>query len=131
MRKVACLILLTLPALAAEPVVRPASNADPEGKVGERPYEMAWANRKPAHPELVDFEDLAGWTAAGFSGCTAELYRSREQQMFGTYTAKAVYQGKTAASYFEMRPPKPIPMDQRSALSSIQGQTGSCQWLFM
>jgi len=109
-RKLACLLLAALPALAAEPVVKPASNADPEGKVGERPYEMVWADRKPAHPELVDFEDLTGWTAAGFGGCTADLYRSREEQMFGTYTAKAVYKGETAASSFELRPPKPIPI---------------------
>ncbi len=28
--------------------------------------------------------------------------------MFGTYTGKVTYSGKTAASYFELRPPKPI-----------------------
>ena len=103
-------LLLALPALAAEPVVKPASNTDPEGKVGERPYEMVWAGRKPAHPELVDFEDLTGWSAAGYRGCTASLYRSREEQMFGSYTGKIVYTGDTPASTFELRPPQPLPI---------------------
>ena len=110
MRALAVLALSCAAALAAEPIVKPASNADREGKVGERPYEMGWMDRKPAHAELVDFEDLNGWTAAGLRGCTAELCRSREQQMFGTYTAKAVYTGKTSASAFELRPPRPIPI---------------------
>ena len=30
--------------------------------VGQRPYEMEWANRtEDTHPPLVDFEDLTGW----------------------------------------------------------------------
>ena len=110
MTRLATIVLLALPAIAAEPIIRPASNADPEGKVGERPYEMVWANRKPAYPELVDFEDLTGWTAAGYRGCTADLVRSREEQMFGTYTGKIVYKGDTPASSFELRPPKPLPI---------------------
>ncbi|MFW6161770.1 MAG: hypothetical protein ACODAJ_03320, partial [Planctomycetota bacterium] len=111
MRQFVCLLFAALAALAAEPVVRPASNTDPEGTVGKRPYEMAWAERTPAHRELVDFEDLEGWMAAWVNGCRAALYRSREQQMFGTYTAKTVYRGKTAASAFELRPPEPMPIE--------------------
>jgi len=108
MSKLAILLLVAIAAPGAEPITRPASNTDPGGKVGKRPYEMVWAKRKPAYPELVDFEDLTGWTVAGLRGCTAELFRSREEQMFGTYTGKVVYRGKTAASGFELRPPKPI-----------------------
>jgi hypothetical protein len=111
MRAVAFLLLLAVGALAADTaIVHEAKNADPEGKVGERPYEMAWAKRAPAHPELVTFEDLGGWTAVGFAGCQARLFRSREEQMFGTYTAKAVYTGRSAASAFELRPPEPMPI---------------------
>ena len=97
-------------AQAAQPLAKPASNTDPEGKVGERPYEMAWANRQPEHPELVDFEDLAGWNAVGFNGCTAELVRSREELMYGAFTGKVTYTGQTAASHFELRPPQPVPI---------------------
>ncbi len=105
-------------AAVAEPIAKPASNADPAGKVGERPYEMAWANRKPEHPEVVDFENLQGWVALGFNGCAAELVRSREEQMYGTYTGKVTYTGKTGASYFELRPPQPVP---------VSGEPTACQ----
>ncbi|HPD17637.1 MAG TPA: hypothetical protein PLE19_22080 [Planctomycetota bacterium] len=118
MRALAALVLLCTPALAAEPVAKPALNADPGGKVGERPYEMVWADRKPEHPETLDFEDLTGWTAVGFLGCTAELVRSREELMYGTYTGKVTYTGKTGASYFELRPPQPVP---------IAGEPTACQ----
>ncbi|NQT52939.1 hypothetical protein HQ576_12850, partial [bacterium] len=107
----ATLLLLAASALAAEaPIILPAKNADRDGKVGERPYEMVWAKRKPAHAETLDFEDLGGWTTASFLGAQAELFRSREEQMFGAHTGKVVYTGKTASSTFEMRPPKPIPI---------------------
>ncbi|NQT85376.1 hypothetical protein HQ560_01340 [bacterium] len=106
----ALLVLCSVAALAAEPLVQPASNTDPDGKVGKRPYEMVWAKRTPAHKELVDFEDLSGWTVAAFRGAKAALVRSREERMFGTYTAKVTYSGETAASAFELRPPKPIPI---------------------
>jgi len=128
MRKLVCLLLAALPALAAEPIIKPASNADPEGKVGERPYEMVWADRKPAHVELVDFEDLTGWTAAGFLGCTVDLYRSREEQMFGTYTAKAVYKGETAASYFELRPPRPIAIPGKPTAAQMWVRGNNWGW---
>lgn len=104
------LLLAAAVARGAEPVVHPASNADPGGKVGERPYEMARAERTPAHAELVDFEDLRGWTAVGFRGAEARLFRSREEQMFGAHTTKAVYTGKSPASAFELRPPEPLPI---------------------
>ena len=92
------LLLCSVAAMAGEPTVTTASNTDPDGAVGKRPYEMVWANRTPAHEELVDFEDLSGWTIAASRGAKATLVRSREQQMFGTYVAKATYSGETAAS---------------------------------
>ncbi len=34
--------------------------------IGQRPYEMVWANRAQDHcPPLVDFEDLTGWRVEG------------------------------------------------------------------
>jgi len=118
MSTLVALVLVSALAMAGEPVTKPALNADPEGKVGERPYEMAWADRKPEHPELVDFEDLEGWAAVGFAGCTAQLVRSRHEQMYGSFTGKVTYTGKTGASYFELRPPQAIP---------IPGQPTACQ----
>ncbi|HUT33268.1 MAG TPA: hypothetical protein VNE39_07305 [Planctomycetota bacterium] len=123
MKRLAIPLLAVASALAVEPVVKPASNTDPQGKVGQRPYEMAWADRKPEHAEVVDFEDLTGWTAVGLTGCTAELVRSREEQMYGSFTGKAVYAGKTGASYFELRPPQPvsIPGEPTAAQMWVRG----------
>lgn len=92
------------------PTTVPASNADEPGVTpGKRPYELDWANRhKPNHPQLVDFEDLIGWRVRGFDGAEAKLYRSKEQMLFGEYTAKAVYRGGTARSRFVMEPSEPI-----------------------
>ena len=123
MKTLVALVLVSVPAVAGEPVTKPALNTDPEGKVGERPYEMAWAERKPEHAEVVDFESLEGWTAVGFLGCTAELVRSRQEQMYGDYTGKVTYTGKTAASYFELRPPQPVPIpgDPTAAQMWVRG----------
>ena len=45
-------ILMAIPSQAGE-------------SVGERPYEMVWANRnEDDHPPLIDFEDLTGWHLA-------------------------------------------------------------------
>jgi len=99
---------LAWPAAAQE--VRAASNEDePGAPVGKRPYEMDWAGRTaPAHAQLVDFEDLAGWRVSCFDGADARLYRSRQELLFGAYTAKVVYSGETAVSRFVIEPPEPI-----------------------
>jgi len=90
--------------------VYPASNEDEAGvAVGARPYEMDWAGRtEPNHPQLADFEDLDGWRVRCFDGADARLYRSRQELLFGEYTAKVVYSGETARSRFIIEPPEPI-----------------------
>lgn len=128
MKWLPAVILLCAAALAAEPAIKPASNTDPNGKVGERPYEMAWADRKPEHPEAVGFENLEGWTAAGFLGCTAELVRSREEQMYGSFTGKVTYTGKTGASYFELRPPQPVPIPGEPTAAQVWVRGNNWGW---
>lgn len=90
----------------------PASNEDEPGAAsGARPYEMVWANRNtPEHAPLTDFEDLAGWSVLCRAGAEAQLYRSRQEPLFGDYAAKVVYSGKHAASNFLIQPPAPIPI---------------------
>ncbi len=83
-----------------------------EGEVGERPYEMVWANRtSDHHPPLVDFEDLEGWTAGG-SDSEATIERSREQQLFGDYVGKLTYRRTGPAPVVEIAPPEPIAIDE-------------------
>ncbi len=78
--------------------------------VGERPYEMEWANRtEDAHPPLVDFEDLTGWRVET-SDATAALKRSREQQLWGKYVAKLTYRATEANPEIRISPLAPTPI---------------------
>ncbi|MGE5293577.1 MAG: hypothetical protein ACM3VT_01985, partial [Solirubrobacterales bacterium] len=43
---------------------------------GPRPYEMVWANRKPPHASLVDFDSLEGWRIECRDGAVADLFSS-------------------------------------------------------
>jgi len=106
---VACLAVLLACAAGAQETY-PAANEDEAGvTAGQRPYEMDWAGRtESAHPQLADFEDLTGWRVRCFEGADARLYRSRQEVLFGEYTAKVVYSGETALSRFVVEPPEPI-----------------------
>ncbi|MFQ6133438.1 MAG: hypothetical protein ACE5R4_15455, partial [Armatimonadota bacterium] len=106
-------LLAAAPALGQEPeAVYPASNQDRgDAEPQPRPYEMDWAGRtEPNHPQLVDFEDLGGWTVACHAGAQAHAYRSKGRQLFGQWTARLVYTGESAASWFRLQPPDPIPI---------------------
>ncbi|MCX7014794.1 MAG: hypothetical protein NTW86_19975 [Candidatus Sumerlaeota bacterium] len=105
-------VLVSLLLTAQSPAVRQASNDDePGAKVGERPYELDWAQRQaPDHPPLLGFDDLSGWRTAGFDGAEAQLYRSRQQWCFARYSAEAVYSGVSDKSRFVIAPPQPIPI---------------------
>ena len=89
----------------------PLAVAQEQEKVGERPYEMVWANRtEEVRDPIVDFESLDGWTVET-ENSEATFERSREEQMYGTYVAKLTYRAKRGASspyVVTMRPPKPI-----------------------
>lgn len=95
-----------------ENMIRQASNQDESG-VEEHPrsYEMNLAKRlEPPRPELVDFEDLEGWSVHCFDGADARFMRSKEQKMYGEWTGKVVYSGTSSASRFQLRSPEPIPI---------------------
>ncbi|HID08318.1 MAG TPA: hypothetical protein EYP10_14350, partial [Armatimonadetes bacterium] len=83
-----------------------------EGAVGQRPYEMVWANRtQDTHPPLVDFENLDGWMVE-VENAVASIMRSREQQLWGRYVAKVIYRGTGAKPLVRIRPPTPIAIPQ-------------------
>ncbi|MBC8235721.1 RNA polymerase sigma factor [bacterium] len=104
-----------------EQILAAQNEVPPDEPVGERPYEMVWANRTEERPPLVDFEDLTGWTVVNYSGAHATFARSREQQMWGQYVGKLTYRkpkasvseantGKSKDSKILLRPPEPIPI---------------------
>ena len=104
------LLALSCMTTQAEEETGMVSNQDEPGATdGQRPYEMDWAGRdKPEHTPLVDFEDLSGWRLRCIDGADAKACRSRQEMLFGDYTAKVVYTGISEKSRFVLEPPNPI-----------------------
>lgn len=101
MRHFICMLFLGFTAM---------SNIFAQEKVGERPYEMVWANRtKDTHPPQVDFESLDGWKVET-QDAVATFTRSREQQLWDMYVGKLVYRGTSRKATLTIRPPQPIPV---------------------
>ncbi len=92
-------------------MIPPARGAEEE-VVGERPYEMVWANRtEDDHPALIDFEELDGWRVECVDS-DASFVRSREQQLWGRYVGKLVYRGTGKQPSLVVKPPRGIPLPQ-------------------
>jgi hypothetical protein len=76
--------------------------------IGQRPYELDWANRTIDHCRpLVDFEDLSGWRVE-CQDAEATFSRTREQQIWGAYVGKLTYHGTGNRPAVHLRPPAPI-----------------------
>jgi len=102
--------LLVLVPFLFTPLLMTHINA--QENVGERPYEMVWANRtEDTHPPLVNFENLDGWTVEA-KDAAAALTRTREQQLWGKHVAKLVYRGTARKAELTLRPPKPVAIPQ-------------------
>ena len=79
--------------------------------VGERPYEMVWADRtQDDHTPLIDFEDLTGWRVEP-RDAEATFERSREQQIWGKYVGKLTYRGTGSSPSVRIVPPEPVRID--------------------
>jgi len=88
----------------------PCDIARSEESVGQRPYEMNWANRTAdTRPPLVDFENLDGWTVERVDS-EATWERSRRQQIWGQYVGALVYRGTGKKPAITLKPPKAIPL---------------------
>ncbi|MEW6236773.1 MAG: hypothetical protein AB1656_15420 [Candidatus Omnitrophota bacterium] len=103
--------ILQLPAaLAAEEAVKivAAQPLDPAESLGERPYEMVWANREPPHTPLVHFDSLEGWTLECEKGAEGKLIGSNKQRVWESPTARMIYRGDSPDSAVTLRPPAPM-----------------------
>ena len=114
------LVLTLLPAgiLAQQKVIPAINEVEPWQQVGQQPYELTWAQRQQSPHTVVDFQDLKGWNLELYDGAQGELRRSREQQVWGQYSAKIVYFGTRAESRVIARPPVPAPIP--GAFDSIE-----------
>ncbi len=79
--------------------------------IGQRPYEMVWANRtQDIVPPLVDFENLSSWKIET-KNATASFQSSREQQLWGEHVGKLTYRANdNIASEIRLLPPAPMPI---------------------
>ncbi len=76
---------------------------------GPRPYEMVWADRKPPHAPLADFDSLEGWRIECRDGAIADLFSSQRQRVWESPVARLVYRGTSKSSTVVLRPPAPTP----------------------
>jgi hypothetical protein len=102
------LAILSPGAFPEDKVIPAINEIEPWQQVGQQPYELIWAQREPNPHNLVDFQNLAGWTLELYDGAQGELRRSREQQLWGQYVAEIVYSGTRPESRVIARPPQPV-----------------------
>jgi hypothetical protein len=127
------LVLLAVPTLVpgAEPNV-PAPHLAlpmPEGETpGARPYEMVWADRKPPHVPLVNFDSLEGWQVECTEGAAADLIGSVKQRVWESPTARLVYHGTSKQSTVVFRPPSPIPIPDQVSATTIWVYGNNWSW---
>ncbi len=97
--------------------------------IGSRPYEMEWAGRtEDAHPPLVDFEDLDGWTVDGRQS-EARFFRSRRQQLWGDYVGQLEYRGTGSDPVIYLEPPQPIPLPEGANSARLWVYGNNWAWI--
>jgi len=90
---------------------------DPNEKVGQRPYEMEWANRKEPRPPTITFDSLRGWRMEVSGDAIATFRPSREQNVWNRPVGKLTYRGNgdpNSCPTILLYPPKPIPIPDGS-----------------
>ncbi len=81
--------------------------------LGQRPYEMEWANRQEPRPPTVTFADLRGWQMEVEGGAMATFRPSREQNVWNRPVGKVTYRGNgdpNSRPKILLYPPEPIPV---------------------
>ena len=97
------------PALQA--LTQPVPADDPDGRRGEAPRDLqpTWF----AHPPLVDFEDLSGWTCSVFPPATGQFMRSQAMPLAGKHTGRLRFASAEGNGWAVLKPPQPVPIRER------------------
>ncbi len=127
------LVLLALPTLllgaeSSPPVIRPALPMPAGETAGARPYEMVWADRKPPHVPLVDFDWLEGWQVECTEGAVADLIAAQRQRVWESPTGRLVYRGTSKQSTVVFRPPSPITIPDAVSATTIWVYGNNWSW---
>ena len=107
--------------IAAKPM--PADEAP-----GPRPYEMVWADRKPPHVPLVNFDSLEGWQVECRDGAVADLIGSQRQRVWDSPVARLVYRGTSNASTVILRPPTPVAVPDDVSATTLWVYGNNWSW---
>ncbi len=127
-----CVILAALiPVLGAESAsvtVRAAKPMPGDEAPGARPYEMVWADRKPPHTPLVNFDSLEGWQVECADGAVADLVGSQRQRVWESPVARLVYRGTSNKSTVVLRPPAPISIPDGVSATTVWVYGNNWSW---
>jgi hypothetical protein len=95
---------------------------------GARPYEMVWADRKPPHVPLVNFDSLEGWQVECTQGAVADLIGSQTQRVWESPVARLVYRGTSNKSTVVLRPPAPVPIPDAVSATTLWVYGNNWSW---
>jgi hypothetical protein len=125
------MLLVSVPVLSAESasVTIHAAKPMPADEIpGARPYEIVWAERKPPHIPLINFDSLEGWQVESAEGATADLIDSQKQRMWESPVARLVYRGTSNKSTVILRPPTPVPIPDDVSATTIWVYGNNWSW---
>ncbi len=106
----------------------PAKAMPADEAPGARPYEMVWAERKPPHVPLVNFDSLEGWQVECSEGAVAGLIGSQKQRVWESPVARLVYHGTSNKSTIVLRPPAPIAIPDAVSATTIWVYGNNWSW---
>jgi len=125
------MLLVLIPALSAESAsmsIHAAESMPADEPLGTRPYEMVWADRKPPHTPLVDFDSLEGWQVESVEGAVADLIGSQRQRVWESPVARLVYRGTSNKSTVVMRPRTPLTIPTTASATTIWIYGNNWSW---
>ncbi len=113
---------------SSAPTITAAKQMPADEAPGARPYEMVWADRKPPHVPLVNFDSLDGWQIECSQGAVADLIGSQKQRVWESPVARLVYHGTSNKSTIVFRPPAPIVIPDTVSATTIWVYGNNWAW---
>lgn len=114
------LVMLTVPfffGMVVAMAQKVLTEFDQNEPLGQRPYEMDWANRVEQRPPTVTFTDLSGWRMEVSGEAVANFRLSREQNVWHRPVGKLVYRGNgdvKSQPRILLFPQRPLPIPDGS-----------------
>ena len=125
------MLVVLIPVLRAESasvIIHAAKPVPADETPGARPYEMVWAERKPPHTPLANFDSLEGWQVESAEGAVADLMGSQRQRVWESPVARLVYRGTSNQSTVVLRPPAPVPIPDAASATTIWVYGNNWSW---